>query len=275
MPRGALRVSIMVVSGVLTIPRGPGSSGPRPRRWPEYHLFFSANPWMIVKDIDCRNANGPASLGRLPPRQGHRRQPLAHRRRRGSAGQPLHRVPAPRRYREAPRRAALRAPPRPATADARRRGDGGARRAHGARTSSPSRRKLAGQTLTPSGELRVTTNDTLLVHLMMPVLRRLPASLPGHPRSTWSLSNQALNLSKRDADIAIRATDDPPETLVGRRVATLAWAVYGRARISRVEAGSLSTDVALRLRLGLLGDQFGHFKAARFVRDTCRRSRSR
>ena len=43
------------------------------------------------------------------------------------------------------------------------------------------------------------------------------------------LGNQALNLSKRDADVAIRATDSPPETLVGRRVARIAWALYGRA----------------------------------------------
>ena len=35
--------------------------------------------------------------------------------------------------------------------------------------------------------------------------------------STWSLGNQSLNLSQRDADVAIRATDGPPETLVGRR----------------------------------------------------------
>jgi DNA-binding transcriptional LysR family regulator len=41
------------------------------------------------------------------------------------------------------------------------------------------------------------------------------------------LANQALNLSKRDADVAIRATDKPPENLVGRRVATIAWALYG------------------------------------------------
>ena len=43
------------------------------------------------------------------------------------------------------------------------------------------------------------------------------------------LANQALNLSKRDADVAIRATDSPPENLVGRRVARIAWALYGRA----------------------------------------------
>ena len=43
------------------------------------------------------------------------------------------------------------------------------------------------------------------------------------------LGNQALNLSKRDADVAIRATDSPPELLVGRRVARIAWALYGAA----------------------------------------------
>ena len=42
---------------------------------------------------------------------------------------------------------------------------------------------------------------------------------------SWS-SNQALNLSKRDADVAIRATERPPETLIGRRIAGIAWAVF-------------------------------------------------
>ncbi len=41
------------------------------------------------------------------------------------------------------------------------------------------------------------------------------------------VDNRALNLSRRDADVAIRATGEPPETLVGRRIATIAWAVYG------------------------------------------------
>src|SRR5262245_52530552 len=33
-------------------------------------------------------------------------------------------------------------------------------------------RKLAGRELTPAGELRVTTSDTLLVHLLTPMLAR-------------------------------------------------------------------------------------------------------
>src|SRR5215217_9756769 len=33
-------------------------------------------------------------------------------------------------------------------------------------------RKIAGQEVSPSGELRVTSNDSLLVHLLMPLLAR-------------------------------------------------------------------------------------------------------
>ena len=38
------------------------------------------------------------------------------------------------------------------------------------------------------------------------------------------------SLSKRDADVAIRPAMDPPETLVGRRIARVAFAVYGSRR---------------------------------------------
>ena len=40
------------------------------------------------------------------------------------------------------------------------------------------------------------------------------------------VANQVLNLSKRDADVAIRATLKPPETLVGRRIASMGWGRY-------------------------------------------------
>ena len=129
-------------------------------------------------------------------------------------------------------------------------------------------RKLAGQTLTPSGEVRVTTNDTLLVHLLMPVIatfRKAYADI----RVDVVLSNQALNLSKRDADIAIRATDNPPETLVGRRVAAIVWAVYGRATDFPEAVGGAGVSPASLFGRDWvsLGDQFGHLKAARYVRD--------
>jgi DNA-binding transcriptional LysR family regulator len=80
------------------------------------------------------------------------------------------------------------------------------------------------------------------------------------------LSNQALNLSKRDADVAIRATDNPPETLVGRRVATIAWALYGRAADFPTPGGVDLVSLYERPWIAL-GDHFGGVKAARFVRE--------
>ena len=129
-------------------------------------------------------------------------------------------------------------------------------------------RKLAGQAVAPAGELRVTTNDTLLVHLLTHIFARFVKACP-EMRLDVVLANQALNLSKRDADVAIRATDDPPETLVGRRVATIAWAIYGRAEDfpePRQPSGFDAPDLYNRPWVAL-GDNLAALKAARFVRD--------
>jgi DNA-binding transcriptional LysR family regulator len=126
-------------------------------------------------------------------------------------------------------------------------------------------RKLAGQALSPAGELRVTTNDTLLVHLLTPLFARFTGQCPD-VRLDVVVANQALNLSKRDADVAIRATDNPPETLVGRRVATIAWAIYGRAA-DFPKAGGIDLVSLYERPWVALGDNLGGVKAARFVRD--------
>ncbi len=89
-------------------------------------------------------------------------------------------------------------------------------------------RKVAGQTISPAGELRVTTTGSLLIPLLIPLFARFQGECPDVGLAVV-LSNEPLNLPKRDADVAIRATDNPPETLVGRRVARIAWALYGRA----------------------------------------------
>ncbi len=67
-----------------------------------------------------------------------------------------------------------------------------------------------------------------------------------HPAITLDLvvSNETLNLSRRDADVALRVTDQPPETLVGRRLGTVAWAVYGRADGSRTGGAGWPDDAA-------------------------------
>lgn len=123
--------------------------------------------------------------------------------------------------------------------------------------------KLAGQEIKPAGDLRVTTNDTLLVDLLTPVFAAFLAQCPDI-RLDVLLSNQALNLSKRDADVAIRATDSPPETLVGRKPARIAWALYGLAS-DFADAQPVPIETLWQRSWVSLGDSFGALKAVRYL----------
>ena len=124
-------------------------------------------------------------------------------------------------------------------------------------------RRLAGQEIKPAGELRVTTNDTLLVDLLTPLLAGFLGRCP-EIRLDIVLSNQALNLSRRDADVAIRATDNPPESLIGRRAGRLAWALYGRSGDAELRQAALEGALWERAWVSL-GDQFTSLKAVRYL----------
>jgi DNA-binding transcriptional LysR family regulator len=87
-------------------------------------------------------------------------------------------------------------------------------------------RKVTGQDLRPSGELRITASDTILLHILTDVLVGFRRSYPEIVLDVV-VSNLRLNLSKRDADVALRATYHNPEALAGRKVARIAWAVFG------------------------------------------------
>nr|WP_206022273.1 LysR family transcriptional regulator [Halomonas bachuensis] len=89
-------------------------------------------------------------------------------------------------------------------------------------------RRVAGRDLRLSGIIRVTTTDTLLMGLLSPIFADFQHA---HPEIILevAVSNQLFNLSQRDADVAVRPSQAPPEHLVGRRVGSIAQAVYARA----------------------------------------------
>ncbi len=66
-------------------------------------------------------------------------------------------------------------------------------------------RKVTGQDLRPSGELRITSNDLVLLHLLTAVLVDFRKAYP-EIMLDIVVSNTMLNLSRRDADVAVRAT---------------------------------------------------------------------
>jgi DNA-binding transcriptional LysR family regulator len=99
--------------------------------------------------------------------------------------------------------------------------------------------KLSGQDLRPSGVVRLTTTDTLCT-LLMRHLTEMRALLP-EIQLEIVISNAMANLTRREADIALRPTPAPSELLVGRRVADIAHSVYGsHAYLSRRDGKDLS-----------------------------------
>ena len=92
-----------------------------------------------------------------------------------------------------------------------------------------------------SGTVRITTTDTILHGLVAPALRSLQRL---HPLLSYELhtGNELASLTRRDADIAVRATKRPPQHLVGKHIGPIRVALYaakkGRVRkFADVEAG--------------------------------------
>lgn len=92
-----------------------------------------------------------------------------------------------------------------------------------------------------TGSVRITTTDTVLHRLVAPALKPLAAR---HPLLTFELhaGNELASLTRRDADIAVRATKRPPQHLVGKPIGPIRVALYaGRSgavkRYASVEAG--------------------------------------
>lgn len=86
-------------------------------------------------------------------------------------------------------------------------------------------RQLEGAEGEVAGEIRVTTTDTLASGLLMPTIaafcRRHPAV-----QVHVTVNNHFLSLTRREADVAVRGSNRPPDNLVGRHVGDIRTAPY-------------------------------------------------
>lgn len=86
-------------------------------------------------------------------------------------------------------------------------------------------RKVAGRDLEPFGEIWTTTTDSLLMGLLAPLFTEFRERYPGIVLDV-AVSNQLFNLTRREADVAIRPSNRPPENLIGRPLTPIGQAVY-------------------------------------------------
>ncbi|VAW52453.1 Transcriptional regulator, LysR family [hydrothermal vent metagenome] len=106
-------------------------------------------------------------------------------------------------------------------------------------------RKLIGRDLQLRGVLRVAVPDALLTKILMPHLGVFSQRYP-KIQLELIISNNYLNLTRREADIAVRATQDPPETVVGRRMCAMMTTIYGSTEyLARQTEGAIENHTWL------------------------------
>lgn len=86
-------------------------------------------------------------------------------------------------------------------------------------------RKVTGRDQRLSGTIRITATDMLAAGLMPRHLAAFRAARPGIELE-MIVTDTSLDLTRREADIALRVGNAAQETLVGRRVGRLAFGVY-------------------------------------------------
>lgn len=122
--------------------------------------------------------------------------------------------------------------------------------------------RITGQDLRLQGTLVVTTTDTIAENLLGPHLAAFKKAYPGITLDLV-LDNQHVNLSKRQADVAVRPTLNPPETLVGRRIAGLAFAAYAAKSYMKGRPDDLAA-----LEWLTVDDSLAHLAADKWFRKT-------
>lgn len=136
-----------------------------------------------------------------------------------------------------------------------------ARLAGAAQQIEDSQRAIRGGDLALEGAVRLTTPDALSSRPLLPLLAEFHGR---HPRVQVQLvvDNTFLSLTQREADMALRGTNDPPPNLIGRRIGRLQTALYAsRATVQaygpervREDAGWVAPDEAL-----------AHLESARWI----------
>jgi len=92
---------------------------------------------------------------------------------------------------------------------------------------------LVGQDQNLSGTVRIATVDTLSNHLLFPATSSFLHRYPNINLQITTSVNSAYDVvvqKDTEADITFRTSNNPPEDLVGRRLATAAFAIYASRR---------------------------------------------
>jgi DNA-binding transcriptional LysR family regulator len=127
-------------------------------------------------------------------------------------------------------------------------------------------RYLVAADQTPTGTVRVTCSESIGYRLMQSPLLETFHSRHTGLRVELIMSDHFLDIAKGEADVAIRAGVPNEETLVGRKIADVPWALYcSRAYLARHGRVERTEDIARHSVIEFDGDIRDHH-AAKWLR---------
>ncbi|MCG8435736.1 MAG: LysR family transcriptional regulator [Gammaproteobacteria bacterium] len=104
-------------------------------------------------------------------------------------------------------------------------------------------RRVLGQDARLTGEIRFTLPDFWMTELLLPAISEFAQQYPGVDLEIIS-SYELFNLTRREADVALRVTRKPPEHLIGRRLASQHKALYAsREYLEKNDLSKPTNDV--------------------------------
>ena len=127
-------------------------------------------------------------------------------------------------------------------------------------------RELSGRDTRLSGKLRVTSSETLAFRILTAEIARFRVVHPGI-EVELVLDNRALDLSRREADVALRATRPREPDLFGRKLADIAWAVYGLVKETPKQLKAKGKDPLAGQEFVSWAETAQGIKAARWLAD--------
>ena len=127
-------------------------------------------------------------------------------------------------------------------------------------------RDLVGRDRRLEGRLRVTSSETLAYRLLTRHMAAFRAAYPG-VTVELAIDNRVLSLSRREADVALRPMRPKEGDLWGRKLADVAWTVYGAAeyfaaRPSPASPGELASHALIGWEEGASGIKAADWLAA-------------
>lgn len=96
--------------------------------------------------------------------------------------------------------------------------------------------KLSGADFKPGGTIRLTAPDNIAYTYLPEYLEKFCRIYPDI-RIELVVGGTSLDLTRREADVAVRATKKPPEHLIGRKICSLRWAFYASPAYREANGG--------------------------------------